>query len=118
MLLQAQLIKYGIAIFVITALVGGSYLYVTNLKSDLAQAKELAVKQQLELGRLNNELLAATESRQTLIDAAEKAGQERQRIQAQLTTEIRKLRAQKPPQECTAAINWAVDNKTDMEWSK
>lgn len=118
MLLQAQLIKWGIVLFALTGAVGGGYLYVSNLKSNLKEAKELAVKQQLELSRLNEELLAATKTKQELMDAAEKAGQERQRIQAQLTGEIRKLRAQKPPQECKAAIDWAVEQKADMEWSK
>jgi hypothetical protein len=118
MLLQAQLIKWGVILFAVTAVVGGGYLYVSNLKSDLQTAQEQVVKAKQENDRLAADLIEATESKQVLIDAVEKAGLERQRIQAQLSSEIRKLRAQKPPQECTAAINWAVEQKADMEWSK
>lgn len=115
-MVQAKLIKWGVILFILTAVVSGGWLHYTGMKSDLNAAKALATNLQVKNLELRAQLVEATQDRDALVSAAQKAAQERELIREQLNGAIRRLRAQKPPQECTAAINWAVEQKADMGW--
>lgn len=115
-MVQAKLIKWGIILFILLGVVGGVWAHYTSLVKGRDEAVALATNLQVKNTELREELIRVTRDREELISATQKAAQDRERIRDELNGTIRRLRAQKPPQECTAAINWAVEQKADMDW--
>lgn len=64
-----------------------------------------------KLDTINKALLLADKNR---IEADKK----RAEIIAVMTKEINTLRLQTPPKECSVAVEWAIDNKSDLSWKK
>lgn len=58
----------------------------------------------------------ATKDRDAYLKAGQEAEQARAKVQSDLAVTLKKLRQQKPPTECKAAIDWAVQNKDDLKW--
>ena len=46
------------------------------------------------------------------------AEKKRSEIVAKMTQEINILRMQTPPKECSVAVEWAIENKSDLSWKK
>lgn len=108
---QATL-KYVLAAL---ALIGAAY-YVNHLHSvidvqrtDLAQARG-------ENERLSASVQQLSMERAELDERFRKAQEARADIQRDLDATLRKLRNQKPPVDCNAAVQWAVERKGDLEW--
>ena len=64
-----------------------------------------------KLDAVNAALLIADKNR---IEADKK----RAEIITKMTKEINTLRLQTPPKECSVAVEWAIDNKSDLSWKK
>ena len=117
-MVQSAVIKYAIILAVLCGLIGGVWLKIHRLTSQrdeaVAQVADLTIKFQ----RSQQDLAEATRTKAELATAMQKAETARGAIQTQLQASLSKLRAQKPPQECQAAINWAVEQKLDLSWDK
>lgn len=96
----------------------GAYWYVSSLRSDLAEAKTKVTELEGKFNRSQDDLKQATVARDAYLDQLSNAEQMRRKVQADLQGALLKLRSQKPPVECKAAIDWAVDQKLDLDWSK
>ena len=88
--------------------------YRVNHKLEQVQAELVATKQDLKIAEEN--LVAATKARDEYLKAGQEAQAAREKIQADLQVTLTKLKKQKPPTECKAAIDWAVQNKDDLKW--
>lgn len=101
---------------IIAAIVGGCLLYVSSLRSNLAESRTRVTELEGMLARSQEDLKQATADKAELDSRLAIASAARSKVQADLSATIRRLRNQKPPQECKAAIEWAVENKDDMKW--
>lgn len=117
-MVQAAVIKYGLILLAVLAIAGGVWakIYTMNVKMRVMAAEvfELTGK----LNQANHELERATQARDQLTAALLKAGQQRKLIRAELDSTLQRMQAQKPPSECKAAIEWAVEQKGDLSWPK
>ena len=80
------------------------------------QAELIATQQALKAAEEN--LIQATKARDEYLKSNQEAQAARDKIQADLQVTLSKLRKQKPPTECKAAIDWAVQNKDDLKWEQ
>ena len=110
--LALKLLPFAIAA---TVLAGG-YLYVKNLQ-------ETVVEQQVRLEKAEEDKLVLEQQVKDLsvqkaqLDAnLVEAEANRSKIRADLDATLRKLRNQKPPIECKAAVEWSIQNKGDLQW--
>lgn len=65
---------------------------------------------------LQEQLITVTGDKKALDKRLTEADLERQKVRADLNVTLKKLRAQKPPTECKAAVEWAIENKGDLAW--
>jgi chromosome segregation ATPase len=110
--LALKLLPYIIAA---AALVGG-YLYVTHLQEKVEEQQAALIKAEEERIRLNEALIAVTDDKKALDEEILKSEAQRAAVRAELNRTLAKLRSQRPPVECKAAIDWAVENKGDLQW--
>lgn len=104
----------GIAAIVLAVL--GGYFYVSNLKSNLAEAQAQVLELELKYKTSQQDLANATSAAEAL-DAARKTADElRTKVQRERDAALAKLRGQKPPTECKDAVQWSIDNKGDLSW--
>lgn len=82
----------------------------------LKKTQEDLVQVRIQLKLSQENLLSATNARDSVLKAAKEAELQREQIQTDLSQEIQKLRDQKPPSDCKKAIDWAVQNKSDLNW--
>ena len=101
---------------IICALIGGGFWYVSSLRSDLAESRTRVTELEGKFQRSQDDLKQATADKAALDAKLAEADAARAKVQADLQVTLRKLRNQKPPVECKAAIDWAVDNKDDLKW--
>lgn len=87
-----------------------------RLKSSLEQAQVDMASLRADKLNLETQLLKATQSAAQLDDAVKVAEAARSKVQADLQVTLKKLRNQKPPTECKAAVDWAIENKGDLKW--
>lgn len=111
------ILKLGGAALVL-AIIGFHFAGDRHTHTELIKAQTELVQTQAELKQANDNLIAATKARDEYLKAGQEADKARVQVQADLQVTIKKLRAQKPPVECKAAIDWAVDNKQDLDWQK
>lgn len=102
-------------ILVVLAVIGG-YFYVRNLQ-------DTVVEQQVRLEKAEEDKLALEQQVKDLsVQKAEldanlvEAEANRSKIRSELDATLRRLRTQKPPVECKAAIDWSIQNKGDLQW--
>lgn len=104
----------GIAALVIA--IAGGWFYVTSLKSNLAEAQAQVLELQVKYKTSQLDLTNATSDREALDAARKGADDARLRLKAERDAALQKLRTQKPPVDCKAAIQWSVDQKSDLSW--
>jgi len=114
-MLQLPLIKLAAAGILLAAL-AAFYLHYRGLKSDLFDAHTQVSLLNEQVRSVNEALRETTQSRDELKSNLSAAEITRAKVQADLQTTLRKLRNQRPPTECKAALDWAVDNKDDLKW--
>lgn len=100
---------------VITAIIGG-YFYVTSLQETVAKQEATLREKEEEVNTLRQQVQDLSTQRSTIETALAQAEVERNRIRADLSKALTRLRTQQPPVECKAAVEWAVDNKEDLAW--
>jgi uncharacterized protein HemX len=101
---------------VVVALVAGVVGYISLLQranEDLTLKLQVAEQQVIQL---SNTIRQITTAKQEIELRVEVANQQRATIRRQLAEVQKKLRQQVPPTECKEAIEWAVDNKGDLDW--
>lgn len=114
----SELKLLGAAVFVISvgAVITADELKIHSLKAKITdQASQISA---LTVENDNYKSAIVTLS-QAKVDVEKKlivASQTQQKIQQQLNTTLTQLSAQKPPTDCKAAIDWAVDQKDDLSW--
>jgi chromosome segregation ATPase len=101
----------------IAALIGGTYWHISNLKADLKDKTEQVTVLQGKLQTSEENLKEVTVTRDNFQAQLTSAEQARKKVQSDLQVALLKLRSQKPPTECKAAIDWSVDMKDDLNWS-
>lgn len=101
---------------IIAAIIGGCLWYVSSLRSNLADARTRVTELEGKFQRSQDDLKQATADKEVLDKSLAASALARSKVQADLSATIKRLRNQKPPQECKAAIDWAVENKDDMKW--
>lgn len=90
--------------------------YVRHLQTKVVE-QEVTIKQQVEQHQiLQKQVNDLTISRADLEESLKKAEGQREKIRADLQATLRKLSQQKPPVECSKAVEWAVDRKGDLAW--
>jgi septal ring factor EnvC (AmiA/AmiB activator) len=94
----------------------GAWAYVSGLRTSLREAEDALTLSKARETSLTAQLTEATKLKSTLTKQLSAAEAERNTIRAQLQKSLSKLRLQQPPQECKAAIDWAVENKGDLAW--
>ena len=104
----------GIAAIVLAVL--GGYFYVSNLKSNLAEAQAQVLELQVKYKTSQEDLTKATEARDVLDKARQEADDLRSKVQRERDAALAKLRGQKPPTECKDVVQWSIDNKGDLSW--
>lgn len=104
----------GIAVFVLAVL--GGYFYVKNLQSNLAEAQAQVLELQGKYKTSQEDLTKATESAAALDAARKSADEARAQVQRERDAAMAKLRGQKPPVDCKAAIQWSIEQKGDLSW--
>lgn len=115
-MVQAQLIKYGIILLVVLGVIGGVWVKIATLNSKLYRCAADVHELTGRLNAANMMLEQATQSRDALAASVTKSNAQRAAIQTQLNASLTKLRQQKPPSECKAAVDWAVENRGDLAW--
>jgi chromosome segregation ATPase len=105
-----------IVVAAILAALGGAYGYVHHLKSSLEEAQAEIVVLDGKYKSSQEDLAKATEAAQALDAQRKQADDARIAIQKQRDEALTKLRTQKPPVDCKAAIQWSVDSKGDLSW--
>lgn len=108
-------IKLIFAVIAVIAL-GSGVAYVMKLQDELEAKKTAYTELEGKFNRSQEDLLQATTSKDALVQATVEATKERTRIQVELNATLSKLRMQKPPVECKAAVDWAIENKHDLSF--
>lgn len=98
---------------VLSLLVG---LWVRHLHGTIEQQAATISTMVEQVERLEQQVETLSTQRSTLEQALSQAEQARRAIRTDLTATIERLRRQKPPTECQAAIAWAVERKDDLAW--
>lgn len=100
----------------VVALVAAGYFYVSHLKSTIKEQETSLVRAEEEKFILTNKLESVTRDKEILEKQRAEADQKRAALRAELDKLLARFRSQKPPVECKAAIDWAVQNKGDLNW--
>lgn len=103
---------------VIALLVAGVTWHIHHLKSELLESQAKVTELTSKFQRSQDDLKSVTDDRNEVNTKLAQAETQRQQIQLDLANSLKKLRAQKPPVECKAAVDWSVENKDDLDWSK
>ena len=101
---------------IIASIIGGGFWYVSSLRSNLAESRTRVTELEFKLKTSEDNLKQATEDKAALDTKLAEADAARAKVQADLLGTLKKLRSQKPPTECKAAIDWAVEKKDDLTW--
>ena len=108
-------IKLG-AVGLVIAIVGYHFYSDWSTSNELKEVNtELSSKKEA-FKVLERDFVQATTDLGVLQAKIKTADAERTKIQLDLSTALAKLRGQKAPKECKAAIDWSVLNKTDLSW--
>ena len=102
-------------ILIILALVAGGF-YVRHLQEKVTKQEVQLIQKEEEMSLLRTQVENLSMARSALDAALRQAEADRDKIRGDLQATLRKLRNQKPPVECKAAVEWAVDNKGDLKW--
>jgi predicted Holliday junction resolvase-like endonuclease len=105
-----------IVVTIVLALIGGAYGYVKHLQSNLAEARAEIVVLDGKFKTSQEDLAKATEAALTLDTQRKVADEARAAVQKERDVALSKLKNQKPPVDCKAAIQWSVDSKGDLSW--
>lgn len=108
-------IKVG-AIVILVSIIGFHLLKDRETQIELkAKINEITSLQE-QVKTTQDQLINVTRDRDSYLKTVEQANKARAEIQANLSAALVKLKAQKPPVECKAAIDWSIDNKYDLNW--
>lgn len=113
---QYKVIAWLVGAGVVAAAIGLHLFGDWRTKSELSkvQAELVATKESKRI--LEENFVAATRDRDQLRSQAAEADAARAKVQADLAATLKKLRSQKPPVECKAAVDWAIERKGDLSW--
>jgi len=103
-------------IFALIGIIGLVSWHVHSLNSTIATKTKENIALQVQLQSLTEEYKKATQSAEDLAKAKDKADVERLVVQSERDAALQRLRNQKPPTECKAAIDWAIENKNDLSF--
>lgn len=101
---------------VIAAVLGWHLFGDWRVKHTLEQTQLELANYKVQYKQLEDQFVQATKDRDSYKKAGEEADAARAKVRADLDVTLKKLRAQKPPTECKAAIDWAVQNRDDLKW--
>lgn len=101
---------------IVALIIGWHFWGDYRVNHKLAETQEQLVSTQHNLKVAEENLIAATKARDEYLKAGQEAEAARVKIKADLQVTLTKLKKQKPPVECKAAIDWAVQNKDDLKW--
>ena len=91
-------------------------LYVRHLQEKVTKQEVILSQKEEEISLLKAQVDNLSMARSALDTALREAEVEREKVRGDLQAVLRKLRNQKPPIECKAAVEWAVENKGDLKW--
>lgn len=108
-------LKLGGAALVL-AMLGWHLFGDHRTRTALDEARAQVVLLESKTAQLEESLKQVTIAKEQLDVAITAAEAQRQQVQAELQVTLKKLRSQKPPTECKAAIEWSIENKGDLQW--
>lgn len=103
-------------VLLLCSVIVAEYLYIRSLHDINIKQAEVITQQRAQISALSKQLDDISTQRNTIEDALRRAETERNEIRSELAKTLTKLRTQKPPVDCKAAVDWAVENKGDLQW--
>jgi len=113
---NVKLVIVGLVLALVSGVCGVHLLGDARVKRSLAETQDEVASLKAENELLHQQLMEATEAGKQWQQQASAAEQQRQVIAKNLSISLTKLRNQKPPSTCDAAVQWAVEHKEDLAW--
>jgi len=108
-------IKLG-AVGIVAIAIGFHFYSDWSTNNELKEVSTELITKKEAFKVLEGDFIKATTDLGVLQAKIKTADAERTKIQLDLSTALAKLRGQKAPKECKAAIDWSVLNKADLSW--
>ena len=105
-----------ILIALICLCLAGAGGYVWYLRAANYNLTEQVKVEQAKFEQVRQDLLRVTEERSVLDSQLKEAEVLRGTLVKSYDARLKALRGQKPPVECKAVIDWAIENRSDLAW--
>jgi len=115
-MLQYKIIAVLIILGVLGALGTVHYLSDRKVQADLEVSKQEVLAAQIQVKNLEDQLKAVTEDAAALKVRLDASSQAILKVRADAVSLSKKLKDQKVPQDCKAAIQFSIDNAKDLAW--
>jgi hypothetical protein len=115
-----QLLKFWKEALIVILLGSTWYFYQDTgiLQEKLRISQELVQTTQISLKDAERQLEIQHQATEEQVKAQKEAEQKRLTIISNLSSQVNSLRRQAPPQDCTKAIQWSIQQKDELSWPK
>ena len=115
-MLQYKIIAVLIALGLLGTFITVHHLADRKVRADLEVSKQEVLAAQVQVKSLEDQLKAVTEDAAVLKVRLDASSQAILKVRADAALITKKLKEQKPPVDCKAAIQWSVENAKDLAW--
>jgi len=106
----------GVVLLLGLLAVGTLYASKKSLERQLNEAKVSLGIETERTARLNDQIKDLTTAKEVVVQKTTVAKQKRRQVQKTIKERIELLILEAPPAQCDAAIEWAIENKGDLQW--